>query len=345
MKILHVDLDAFYASVEELDHPEYKNRPLAVGGQREDGILTTANYPARKFGVHSAMPVFMAKSLCPDLIILPMHRKKYLEKSQEVFGLLQAFSPRIEKVSIDEAYLDVSHWQEEEVEKSLALKKKIKEETGLNISVGLSYNKFLAKLASDWKKPDGFFWIKEEDIPDLLFPLPISKVHGIGSRSEDRLHRMGIRTVEDLYQLDQDFLQDHFHKAGLQWYRRIRGIDPRPVEVNSRRKSLGTEETFHDPITKREDILAILKAQCQELEEESLKKGIQGATVSIKLKTKDFKVYTRSKTLREPVYRWQDTFAVCRDLMDKLALKAPLRLVGCSLNNLMDRGIEQMTFL
>lgn len=345
MKILHVDLDAFYASVEELDHPEYKNRPMAVGGLRDDGILTTANYAARVYGVHSAMPVFMAKSLCPQLTILPMHRKKYLEKSRQVFRVLETFSPLVEKVSIDEAYLAIDHWSGDEKSRIMDLKKEVREKTGLTISVGLSYNKFLAKLASDWNKPDGFFQIDQEDIPDLLYPLPVDKVHGIGRKSAEKLRTMGIYTVKDLYQLERDFLYQHFNKAGLQWYDRIRGIDNRKVTPASKRKSLGTETTFAAS-RNRKEILNIMEDLCQELEEDCFNKNIQGYTLTLKVKTGKFKSYTRSRTLEKAIYLKEDLFAIGQDLFFEVYQgKESYRLVGVTLSNLMDQSIQQLTFL
>lgn len=346
MKILHVDLDAFYASVEELDHPEYKTKPMAVGGQRDDGILTTANYPARAYGVHSAMPVFIAKSLCPSLKILPMHRKKYLEKSREVFDVLKTFSPLVEKVSIDEAYLDINHWPGDYEKRALDLKKQVKEKTGLTLSVGLSYNKFLAKLASDWKKPDGFFMIGPEDIPAILLPLKVGKVHGIGQKSAEKLRAMGIYTVKDLYQLDKDFLYHHFNKAGIQWYDRIRGIDNRQVVPVSKRKSLGTETTLEKASGDRQILLGQIQTLCQELEEDCLEKNIQGYTLTLKVKTAAFKSHTRSRTLDDPISHTVDTYAIARDLFGEVYEKREsYRLVGVSLSNLTDRSIRQLKFL
>ena len=346
MKILHVDLDAFYASVEELDHPEYRNKPMAVGGQRDDGILTTANYAARAYGVHSAMPVFMAKSLCPQLKVLPLHRKKYLEKSREVFGVLRTFSPLVEQVSIDEAYLAIDHRPGDYEKRALALKKAVKDKTGLTLSVGLSYNKFLAKLASDWNKPDGFFMISPQDIPDLLLPLKVEKVHGVGQKSAEKLKALGIYTVQDLYQLDRAFLYQHFNKAGIQWYDRIRGIDQREVTPASKRKSLGTETTLERASQDPELLWTYIQNLCRELEEDCLDKNIQGYTLTLKVKTGKFKTHTRSRTLGSPIYQAKDMLMVLEDLFQEVyQKKESYRLVGVTLSNLMDRSIRQLTFL
>lgn len=227
-KIIHVDMDAFFASVEQHDNPEYKGKPVIVGGLSERGVVSTCSYEARKYGIHSAMPMYMAKKLCPHGIFLSARRKRYEEVSAQIFDILYSITPLVEPMSIDEAYLDVTDIDKNPEIIALEIKKKVKETTGLTISAGVSYNKFLAKLASDWNKPDGFMVITEEMIPDILKPLPVSKVHGIGQKSEERLKSMGINTIDDLLKLSQENLVEIFGKVGVEIYLRIRGIDERP---------------------------------------------------------------------------------------------------------------------
>ena len=240
--IFHVDCDAFYASCEELRNPKLKNHPLAVGGLSNKSILTTANYKAREFGLHSAMPVFMAKELCPNLILLPVDHKYYREKSKEVFSLVGEYAKIMEQVSVDEAYLLV----ETDSAKDLArnLQEKVLEKTGIGISIGISYNKFLAKLASDWKKPHGITQIRKEDLKYFLPDIPVKKVHGIGKKTNERLNKIGIYKVEDLLKLDYEFLIDNFGKQGAYIYHVIRGVDERKINPSRVRKSIGKERTF-----------------------------------------------------------------------------------------------------
>lgn len=343
--ILHVDLDAFYASVEELDNPALKGHPVAVGGLSEHGIVTTANYEARKYGIHSAMPVFQAKMRCSDLILVPNRRGRYLEKSREVFDILHTYSPVLEKVSIDEAYLDISHWTGNLTEKAYGMKNEVRKKTGLTLSVGMSYNKFLAKIASDWNKPDGFMLITKGDIPELLLPLPIEKIHGIGPKSAEKLHSLGITTIEQLMELPLDFMTDLFGKWGIEIYNRIRGIDYRPVEPLRERKSLGVERTFDDATRDREVLLGYLQEFAEELEEEAVKKEIQGYTVTVKVKTSSFITYTRSKTLNYTIYKQGDLLETGKELLDECPDEEPYRLLGITLSNLVPLSVEQLSFL
>ena len=197
-KIIHVDMDAFFASIEQQDNPEYRGKPVIVGGLSGRGVVSTCSYEARKYGIHSAMPMYMAKKLCPQGIFLPVRRKRYEEVSEQIFKILYDITPFVEPVSIDEAYLDVTHVDKNPEDIALEIKKKIKGETGLTVSVGISYNKFLAKLASDWNKPDGLMVITKDMVPEILKPLPVTKVHGIGEKSAEKLKSIGIETVEDL---------------------------------------------------------------------------------------------------------------------------------------------------
>lgn len=341
--ILHVDIDAFYASVEEIDDPSIKGKPVVVGGKSDHGIVTTANYEARKYNIHSAMPMFMAKNLCDNLIIKPMRRPRYLEKSKEVFDILKTYSSKIEKVSIDESYLDITGlgYNNDIIYK---LQQEVFDKTKLTVSIGLSYNKFLAKLASDWNKPCGIKIITKDNIPDILLPLDINKVHGIGRKSENKLKSLGINKVSDLYELPESFLTELFKKKGEEIYDRIRGIDNREVETNVTRKSLGTETTFE--ITSSRDILKnYLKDFSEEISEDLIYKEISGYTLTLKLKNENFKTKTRSKTYLSPIYDACDIYNKGIEIFDETYTGEKIRLIGLTVSKLENINIRQLNFL
>ncbi|MGF0095303.1 DNA polymerase IV [Peptoniphilus sp. SGI.035] len=340
--IIHVDIDAFYASVEELDDNRIIGKPVVVGGKSNHGVVTTANYVARKYGIHSAMPMYMAKNLCDHLIIKPMRRDRYLEKSREVFEVLKTYTDKIEKVSIDESYLDVTGLGYDE-NIVYELQKNIFNKTGLSVSVGLSYNKFLAKLASDWNKPNGVMIIRESDIPEILFPLDIRKVHGIGRKSEEKLRNIGINKVEDLYGLSYEFLANMFKKSGEEIYNRIRGVDNREVTPNTMRKSLGTESTFEATKNKNE-LINYLKEFAKEVSEDLVVKEISGYTLTLKMKNEKFKVKTRSKTYDNAIYEEEDILNKSIEIFDEAYEGEKLRLIGITVSNLVDLNIRQLSF-
>lgn len=284
----------------------------------------------------------MAKNLCDHLIIKPMRRQRYLEKSREVFEVLKTYTNKIEKVSIDESYLDISGlgYEEDIVYK---LQEDVYKKTGLNVSCGLSYNKFLAKLASDWNKPRGVKIIREEDLPEILFPLDIRKVHGIGNKTEKKLRNIGINTVEDLYSLSYEFLTTMFKKSGEEIYKRIRGIDNREVTPNTVRKSLGTESTF-EVTSKREELINYLKEFAREISEDLIVKEISGYTLTLKMKNENFKIKTRSKTYDETIYEEDDIFKKSLEIFEEAYDGEKLRLIGITVSNLADLNIRQLTF-
>lgn len=340
--IIHVDIDAFYASVEELDDNSIIGKPVVVGGKSNHGVVTTANYVARKYGIHSAMPMYMAKNLCDHLIIKPMRRARYLEKSREVFDILKKYSNKIEKVSIDESYLAIDNigYDEYLLRK---LQEEVYEKTGLNVSCGMSYNKFLAKLASDWNKPKGIKIIKESDLPDILLPLDIRKIHGIGNKSEKKLRNIGINTVSDLYDLSYEFLTGMFKKSGEEIYLRIRGIDRREVTPNAVRKSLGTESTFE--ITSSRKILEnYLKEFAEEISEDLIVKEIAGYTLTLKMKDENFKVKTRSKTYDVAIFEELDIYEKGKEIFEETYEGSKLRLIGLTVSNLTDLNKRQLSF-
>ncbi len=341
-KIIHIDIDAFYASVEELDNPSLKGKPLAVGGLSDRGIVATVNYPARRYGIHSAMPIFMARALCPSLIVVKSNREKYLKKSKEVFNIIADYSRNMEKVSIDECYIDLSH-SNEPVNLAMDLKRRILKETGLTVSMGLSYNKFLAKIASDWKKPDGFMIISDSDMPEILYKLDINKVHGLGEMSQEKLRKIGINTIEDLMGLKEDFLFDLFGKMGIEIYERIRGIDRREVIPDRTRKSMGVERTFLETNNKKE-LNSYLDKYSKELAEDLKKYNLGFKTLTLKLKTHDFKTSTHSKTYSTTIKSYEDILEKSKALFKENYTEKKLRLMGISASNLVDLDTIQLSF-
>lgn len=342
--ILHVDMDAFFASVEQLDNPELKGKPVIVGGISERGVVSTCSYEARKYGVHSAMPIFMAKEKCPNGIFVSGRYGRYTKISQEIFKILSDVTPIIEQVSIDEGYLDLSQSRfENGIDAARYIKNKVFKEIGLTISVGISYNKFLAKLASDWNKPNGIKEISRSMIPDILLPLPLSKIHGLGKISVGKLNNMGIFYIKDLYNMDKNFYIEYLGKNGLDIYDRIRGIDNRKIETIRERKSVGKERTLKFDTDNKEELLQYLKEFSFEIEEMLCAKNVVGKTVTLKFKTKDFENHTRSRTLNNYISQHEDIFNVSKELLESEELKSNLRLIGVSISSFKEKEIEQMT--
>lgn len=341
--ILHIDCDAFYASCEEIRNPKLKKRPMAVGGLSNKSIITTANYEARKFGIHSAMPVFMAKDLCPNLILVKVDHAYYKEKSMEVFDLVKTYAKVYEQVSIDEAYIEVD--LNDPLDFAKNLQSEILTMTQIPISIGISYNKFLAKLASDWNKPYGIKYIGREDVSKILPDLPVGKVHGIGRRATYKLNRIGIYKVADLLKLDKEFLESLFGKGGDYIYGVIRGIDERPVNPTRDRKSIGKERTFSQNTNNIQVLKDYLRKISDLIEIEMVKKDIQAKTISIKLKNENFKNQTRSLTLQEPIYLADDIYLEAIKLLDEAFNGEYIRLIGISLSNLSTRDMNQLSFL
>jgi len=342
--IIHVDLDAFYASVEERDNPSLKGKPVIVGGRSHKGVVTTANYEARKYGVHSAMPLFMARQKCPRGIYVPGRMERYQEISREVFRILHSFSEVLEKVSIDEAYLDITHLPVKPHKLVEELKVKVYTETELTLSVGISYNKFLAKLASDWHKPAGIKEITPDMVPGILVPLPIKKVHGLGPKSCSLLNNLGLYTIGDLLELSEEFLVDLLGKSGREIYHRIRGIDHRPVNTQRERKSLGIERTFSKGTRNRKVLEAYLEKFSQELSRDLKNKKLHARTITLKIKDEDFKVQSRGKTLFQHINGPEEIFKVANGLFQELPLDKPLRLLGITASNLLSEDLQQLSF-
>lgn len=344
--ILHVDMDAFFASVEQRDNPDLRGKPVIVGGISERGVVSTCSYEARKFGVHSAMPMFMAKEKCPNGIYVSGRYGKYAKVSQDVFKILNEFTPLVEQVSIDEGFLDLSQGKYRDgMEAARYIKNKVFREVELTLSIGISYNKFLAKLASDWNKPNGIKEIKKEMIPDILLPLSISKIHGLGKVSVAKLNNMGIYFIKDLYRMPKEFYTEYLGKSGTEIYDRIRGIDNRKVEIARERKSVGKEKTLRSDTKNKEELLEYIKEFSFEIEEVLSRKNISGKTVTLKFKTKNFENHSRSKTLNNHIGTHSEIFKVAEELLEYENLKEDVRLIGVSISSFKETEVQQLSLL
>ncbi|WP_027631386.1 DNA polymerase IV [Clostridium hydrogeniformans] len=343
-KILHVDMDAFFASVEVLDNKSLKGRPVIVGGTSERGVVATCSYEARKYGVRSAMPIFMAKARCPQGIYLPVRHSRYREISKEIFNIFYEITLYVEPLSIDEAFLDISHMDMNPVYIGNLLKERVKKEIGLTLSVGISYNKFLAKLGSDWNKPNGLKVITKEMIPNILLPLPINKVHGLGNKSVKKLNNIGVFTIEDLYNLSEEFFMDYFGKWGKEVYERIRGIDNREVKVIRERKSIGRETTLREDTKDKDKLKEYLRRFSYDISETMKGKNMRGKTITIKIKTSTFISHTKSKTLNNYISSENEIYKEALDVLNTIDFVETIRLIGVSVSSLKENKVEQISF-
>jgi DNA polymerase-4 len=336
-KIVHVDMDAFYASVEQRDNPELRGKPLAVGGSAARGVVAAASYEARAFGVHSAMPSVTAKRKCPDLIFVPPRFDVYKAASQQIREIFAEYTPLIEPLSLDEAYLDVTEnlkGMEIATEIALEIRAKIKQVTGLNASAGISYNKFLAKMASDLNKPNGQAVITPKNGPGFV-ETPVKKFHGVGPATAERMRKYRIETGLDLKSKSLAFLQEHFGKSGPYFYGIARGIDERQVRPDRIRKSVGAEDTFVEDIDDLEGATAELKPLAEKVWRYCEAQEISGKTVTVKIKYSDFTQATRSRTATVPFANMADLFDAASALLATVyPFKLSVRLLGVTLSSL-----------
>ena len=329
--IMHLDMDAFFASVEQLDNPAYKGKPVIIGGTQR-GVAATASYEARAFGVRSAMPIFQARKLCPHGIYLRGNRKRYEEKSREVMEVLFSFSPLVEAASIDEAYVDLTGLErvfEMDVSQLVhVIQKKIYEVSGLTCSVGLAPVKFLAKIASDMRKPNGVSVLTSGDIPLFLSTLPVQRIPGVGKRTLTVLEQLGVATAGDVMRYPEEFWTRKLGKFGGELYLRAQGIDNRPVVVEYERKSESAENTFSEN-TKDMDVLTSWLLQQSERVGRSLRQQkLAGRTITLKVKYDDFSQVTRSKTLQETTNATMQIYEVACLLLKELNPQKMIRLIG-----------------
>ena len=331
-------MDAFFASVEQLDNPELRGKPVAVGGSGVRHVVAAASYEARKYGVRSAMPSLSAKRLCPQLIFVKHRFERYHELSDQVFTIFREYTDLVEPLSIDEAFLDVTSDKKGIGSATLIareIKKEIKKRTGLTASAGISYNKFLAKIASEIKKPDGLFVIKPEDAEKFIDELQVEKFYGIGKVTAARLHKLGIHNGADLKKLELPTLVRNFGKAGSFYYDIVRGTDDRPVEPESVRKSVGTELTYEKDLTTRFQIVAELYKVEKELMERLAGAGTTGRTVTVKVKFSDFTQVTKSRTLPGYIRDFETLHREVSEIRKSLELEgSKIRLLGVTISNL-----------
>ena len=338
--ILHMDMDAFFPAVEILDNPSLKGRPVIVGGTRERGVVSSASYEARKFGVHSAQPMATAVRLCPHGVFLPVRMSRYQEISHKVFDIFHRYTPLVEAVSIDEAFLDVTASERLFGGPDLIarkIKKAVVAQVGITISAGVAPIKFIAKIASDLNKPDGLTVVSADKVIAFLHPLPMEKLWGVGKVTRNALVQMGVRTIGDLSRLPQNVLEKKFGKHGTHLYLLARGIDDRKVEPVRERKSVGHEETFQKDLIELEAVRKELLDLAIRVSRRMRYLGFEGRTITLKVKYDDFVQVTRSETLAGSTDDGAVLFkTVCRLLRKTDTGKRPVRLLGISLSNLCD---------
>ncbi|RLB19792.1 MAG: DNA polymerase IV [Deltaproteobacteria bacterium] len=336
--IIHLDMDAFYPAVEVLDHPDLKGKPVIVGGIGDRGVVSSASYEAREFSVHSAQPMVTARRLCPQGIFLPVRMGRYREISEQIFRIFHHFTPLVEPLSIDEAFLDVTGstrlFGEPEVI-ARKIKTQIVRETGLTASAGVAPSKFVAKIASDMDKPDGLVVVPPENIRKFLDPLPIEKMWGVGKVTREALGRLGVRTFRDLSRIPVKVLKQRFGKQGIRMHELSLGLDQRRVVPEREVKSLGHEETFAQDIEDVEEVRREILALSSKVARRLRRKGIQGKTVTLKVKYSDFVQITRSATLPLATDDGLEIFSTAaRLLLNTEAGKRPIRLLGVVLSQL-----------
>jgi DNA polymerase-4 len=336
-KIIHIDMDAFYASVEQLDNPELKGKPLAVGGSEVRGVVSAASYEARKFGVRSAISGIQAKKLCPDLIFVRPRFDRYKEISKKIRKIFLDYTDLVEPLSLDEAYLDVTENKKGNPSATIIaqeIRKRIFEEVGLTASAGISVNKFVAKIASDYNKPNGQKTVNPDEVEPFLEKLDVKKFYGIGKVTAEKMYQLGLFTGFDLKQKPLDYLEKHFGNSGLHYYQIVRGIHNSAVKPNRKIKSVGAERTFNENLSSEIYMEERLLNIAKELEKRMQKSKISGKTITLKIKYSDFTLQTRSKTLPYFVNDKAIIADVAKDLLYQERLKNSVRLLGISVHNL-----------
>ena len=331
-------MDAFFASVEQRDNPELRGKPIAIGHDGERGVVSTASYEARKFGVHSAMSMMLAKRMCPQLIVVPSRYEVYREVSAQVHAIFHDYTDIIEPLSIDEAFLDVTEnkrGMELAVDIAREIKQRIKDELRLTASAGVSYNKLLAKIASDERKPDGLCTIHPDKALDFIARLRVEKLWGVGPKTAERMHYMGIFTGRDLRKCSLEHLKEVLGKAGQLFYDFARGVDRRPVVVERVRKSVGCEHTFSEDISQQSAVIIELYHTVLELVERIAKDDFEGKTLTLKVKYNDFQQITRSATQRKHLKTKEEILSLAKRLLAEVDYSAahPIRLIGLSVSN------------
>ncbi len=344
-KIIHIDMDAFYASVEQMDHPELQGKPLAVGGSKERGVVAAASYEARKFGVRSAMSSKMAAIKCPDLIFVPPRFDRYKEISNQIREIFYRYTDLVEPLSLDEAFLDVTDnkiGHPSATMLAMEIRVAIKQEIGLNASAGISINKFTAKIASDINKPNGQKTIPPEEVCTFLEALPIRKFFGVGKVTAEKMKLHGIHYGIDLKRFSLAYLEEHFGKSGSHFYNIVRGIQHSKVEPDRVRKSIAAERTFDKDIAQEQYMMEHLDRIADALEKRMVKANTKGRTITLKLKYSDFTVQTRSKTVEQFVQTKSEFYPIVRALLRQEPVREAVRLLGISISKLDSEASEEV---
>ena len=329
--ILHIDMDAFYASVEKLDDPRLKHKCVIVGGTSNRGVVSAASYEARRYGVHSAMPIYQAKQKCPQGVFVPPRMGRYKEVSKKVMALLKEFSPLVEPVSIDEAYMDITGCRRlfgEPQEIAREIKRRIHERVQLTCSVGVAPNKFLAKIASDLEKPDGLTVILPDQVPQFIDSLPIQKVPGVGRKMVRQLEVLGIRTMGDVQQLPEKALLKHLGKFGRRLRALSSGSDDSPVTPHAPHKSISSERTLAADTRDLKLLKRYLLSQSAEVARQLRQAGVRAKTIVIKIKDADFKTFTRRTTIAIPTQSSETIYKHAAQLLDEFKINQKIRLIG-----------------
>lgn len=341
-RILHVDMDAFFAAVEQRRHPELRGKPVVIGGSggpTQRGVVSTASYEARTFGIHSAMPLASARQLCPQAVFLPVDYREYARISEVIKGVLRQVSPFMEDAGIDEAFLDVSGIERPAEEIAQEIKRRIRELTGLTCSIGIAHNKLLAKIASDMHKPDGLAVITEGDIESRIWPLAVRKLRGVGPKTEERLRAMGIETIGDLAAVPRETLTVSFGKAsGAYLHEAARGIDESPLVINWKPKTMSRETTFQHDVADRQVLFRTLAFLAGEVAKEMGVQGYRGRTVTVKLRFSDFETHTRARTLPAATDRKEEIRRAAFECFGRFAIKKKVRLIGVRVGGLEKRN-------
>jgi DNA polymerase-4 len=350
--ILHVDMDAFYASIEQLDHPEYKGKPVIVGadpkGGSGRGVVAACSYEARKFGVHSALPISRAWKLCPGGVYVRPRMKRYVEVSHQIMDVFRRYTDLVEPLSIDEAFLDITGsvallGQPDTIARSI--KDEIRKATGLTASVGLAPNKFLAKIASDLKKPDAFVVVEEKSVEEFLRDLPISRLWGVGPKTEVRLNEIGFRTIGQIASAPRESLIRSLGSLGEHLYQLSHGRDDRPVIPDWERKSIGTETTFNEDTGDRELLLRTILELSDHVAERLRKDEYRAGKVTLKLRYANFSTHTKQHSLDKPIETGEEIAAIARMLFSRFPLNQKIRLIGVSAGDLRRNGGDPQQLL
>lgn len=345
--IIHVDMDAFYAAVEQRDNPALRGCPVIIGGLGTRGVVSTASYEARKFGVHSAMSSSEARRRCPQGIFLPPDHKKYSKVSQEILKIFADFSPLVEPLSLDEAFLDVTGMEglfTEPADIAAQIKERIKAELGLTASAGVGPNKFLAKLASDMRKPDGLMVICPDQVETVLAGLPVTRLWGVGQTTAQTLNKLGLKTIGQVGRADPELLARHCGQLGYVIHQLANGQDDRPVVTDWQPKSIGKENTFAVDVSSREDLKTELWALVEKIGWRLRRQGLSGRTITVKIRFASFRTITRSRTLAVAANLDETIYHIAEELITQLTLNEGVRLLGVTVSGLVAFGGQLSLF-